>query len=209
VNLRILWSGMLLLIFLASGCRGLTSKEPPVHVNLNMDTQNKYKPYRASDFFTDKRDMRPRVEGTVARGQLQEDDHFYRGMKDGELVKTLPGQLTVDKVFLEKGRAKFNIYCASCHSRVGDGNGMVGRRLPIRPTTFYSEYLYNQPLGHFYNVISEGIRTMPSYKFQISEEEDRWAIVAYVRALQFSQNPDLKSLIEGVASSADSRKNIR
>ncbi len=207
--LRILWNGMLLLIILVSGCRGLTSNEPPIHVNPNMDTQNKYKAYRASDFFADQRDMRPRVVGTVARGQLQEDDHFYRGMVDGQLAKNLPSQLTVDKVFLEKGRAKFNIYCAPCHSQAGDGNGMVGRRLPIRPTTFYSDYLYSQPVGHFYNVISEGIRTMPSYKLQISKEEDRWAIVAYIRALQFSQNPDLKSLIEGVASSADSHKNIR
>jgi len=192
MNLRIIKAGLLLLS-LACGCRGLTSKDTPIHVNPNMDTQNKYKPYRASEFFADKRDMRPLVEGVVARGYLKEDDYFYRGLVEGKPTKVLPPNIVVDKEFLDRGRERFNIYCAPCHSQVGDGNGMVAKRLPIKPTTFYSDYMYELPLGHYFDVISNGIRTMPAYGFQIPEK-DRWAIVTYIRALQLSQNPELKQL---------------
>ncbi|MDA0712461.1 MAG: cytochrome c [bacterium] len=190
--LRILSSCILLLLVII-GCRGQTSNETPFHYNPNMDTQIKYKPYRASDFFADKRDMRPLVEGVVARGYLKEDDHFYRGVVDGKLVTKLPDQIHVDRKFLERGQERFNIYCAPCHSQVGDGGGMVGVKLPIRPTTFYSDYMYKQPIGHFFQVITDGIRTMPAYSFQVPEN-DRWAIAAYIRALQLSQNPELKHL---------------
>ena len=156
----------LLLLLALSGCRGWTSTEPPIHPNPNMDTQIKYKPYRGSDFFADKRDMRPRVEGTVARGDLDN--------------KTQP-EMTYK--LMQRGRERYDIYCTPCHSAYGDGNGMVGRKLPIKPTTFHSDFMRTQSLQHFVDVMTDGIRTMPSYKHQIPME-DRWAIAAYVRALQ-------------------------
>lgn len=177
-------------LFIAS-CRGVTSDKPPIHVNPNMATQNKYKPYRESEFFTDKRDMRPMVDGTVARGFLKDDDAYYTGKIDGLPVKTLPLQVVLDKTLLERGRGRFNIYCAPCHSQSGSGDGIVGRRLPVKPTSLHSDYLYAQPVGHFFDAISHGIRTMPAYDKQIPES-DRWAIVAYIRALQLSQNAELK-----------------
>jgi mono/diheme cytochrome c family protein len=131
-----------------------------------MDTQIKYKPYRESEFFADKRDMRPRVPGTVARGDLA-------SKKQPEMTYKL----------MQRGRERFNIYCAPCHSAYGDGDGIVGRQLPIKPTTFHSEFMHAQPLKHFVDVMTDGIRTMPSYKHQIPMS-DRWAIAAYIRALQ-------------------------
>lgn len=156
----------LLILLALSGCRGWTSTEPPIHPNPNMDTQIKYKPYRESEFFADKRDMRPRVEGTVSRGDLARKD-----------------QPVITYKLMQRGRERFNIYCAVCHSAYGDGNGIVGRKLPIRPTTFHSEFMNAQPLQHFVDVMTNGIRTMPSYKHQIPME-DRWAIAVYIRALQ-------------------------
>src|SRR3989338_5939062 len=156
----------LLILLALSGCRGWTSEEPPIPPNPNMDTQIKYKPYRESEFFADKRDMRPRIEGTVARGDLDNKK-----------------QPPVTQKLMQRGRERFNIYCAPCHSAYGDGNGMVGVKLPIKPTYFHSDFMRAKPLQHFVDVMTDGIRTMPSYKHQIPME-DRWAIAAYVKALQ-------------------------
>ncbi|MBL4818396.1 MAG: cytochrome c [Deltaproteobacteria bacterium] len=157
----------IVLIALAiSGCRGWTSTEPPIHPNPNMDTQIKYKAYRESDFFADQRDMRPRVEGTIAHGDLD-------GLK----------QPTMTHALMQRGRQRYDIYCAPCHSKVGDGDGLVGRRMPIKPTTFHSDYMRAQPLKHYVDVETNGIRTMPSYKHQVPIQ-DRWAIAAYIKALQ-------------------------
>lgn len=174
-----------------SGCRGWTSEEPPVHVNPNMDTQIKLKPYRESDYFADKRAMRPNVEGAVARGQLKSDDLFYRGMVNGKPSTQLPPQIELTHETLERGRDRFNIYCAPCHAASGYGNGLVGRRMGVKPTTFHSDYMHEQPIGHFFDVITNGIRTMPSYRDKLSEA-DRWKIAAYIRALQVSQDADGK-----------------
>lgn len=156
----------LIILLFVSGCRGWTSEEPPIHPNPNMDTQIKYKPYRESDFFSDKRDMRPRVEGTVARGDLE-----------GKTQPRITYQL------MKRGQSRFCIYCAPCHSAYGSGDGMVGVKLPIKPTNLHSDYMRAKPLSHFVDVMTHGIRTMPSYKHQIPME-DRWAIAAYVKALQ-------------------------
>lgn len=174
-----------------SSCRGWTSDSPPVHPNPNMDTQNKYKPYRASEFFSDKRSMRPSIEGTVARGEdkLKDDEHFYFGRVGGEPATTFPSQVVIDEAFLKRGQDRFNIYCAVCHSQVGDGVGMVGKRMAIAPTTFHSDYMYGRPVGHYFDVITNGIRTMQNYRDKLNEK-DRWAIVAYIRALQISQDAD-------------------
>lgn len=171
------------------GCRGYTSHEPPIHLNPNMDTQDKGKSYRASNFFVDGTYMRPQVEGTIARGQLQSDELFYAGIVNGAPAQCFPSNLTLDENFVYRGEQLYNRYCSSCHAQIGDGNGLVGRRLMVRPTSFHSEYMYDQPPGHFFNVISNGIRTMPAYDKMIAPME-RWAITAYVRVLQMSQDID-------------------
>lgn len=174
-----------------TGCRGQPSDKPPIHWNPNMDTQQKYKAQRESKFFQDKRSMRYPVEGTVARGQLKEDDAFYRGMQeDGTFVSTNP--MTVDDSLLKRGGERFNIYCSPCHDKLGSGKGIVvtGITTPyglVKPPSFHEDRIRELPDGHFFNVITNGARTMLSYKYQIPDEKDRWAIVAYIRALQNSQ----------------------
>lgn len=189
LSCRVAAISMLLSLLVWSGCRGWTSDQPPLHPNPNMDTQLKYKAYRQSDFFADGRAMRPLVEGVVARGKLKEDDHLYQGKVNGQIAKNLPASMTPTKELVERGRDRYNVYCAPCHSQVGDGNGMVGRRLPVKPTTFHSDYMRQQPLGHYFDVITNGIRTMQPYKHQIPEA-DRWAIALYIQALQLSQSAD-------------------
>lgn len=171
------------------GCRGWTTENPPIHPNPNMDVQPKYKPYRTSDWFLDKRSMRMPVEGTIARGELKLDTHLYEGKNGGQWVDSLPRSIVLNRKSMKQGQTAFNIHCAACHGQTGAGNGLVGKRMVVAPTSLHSDYLYAQPLGHFYDVISNGIRTMPSYRHQISVE-DRWLIVAYIRALQWSQNEE-------------------
>ncbi len=179
---------LVLLLTTLVGCRGWTSSEAPIHLNPNMDTQIKYKPYRESNWFKDGRDMRPKVQGTVARGFLKEDEHFYKARVSGQVATSLPQQIVLDGEFLHKGEMQFNIRCAPCHGQAGEGNGLVGRKLPVPPTPFHTDYMRGQPLGHYFDVITQGIRTMPSYEFV--SEENRWAIAAYIQALQLSQKPD-------------------
>ena len=171
------------------GCRGYSSEKPPIHVNPNMDTQEKGKPYRESDFFEDGTYMRKPIPGTIARGQLKEDEHFYLGKVQGEPAKSFPSQLIIDEKFIHRGQQVFNRACAACHSQTGDGGGLVGKRLLVPPTSLHSEYMYGLPPGHYFDVISNGIRTMQSYKHMLSEH-DRWATVAYIRSLQMSQDMD-------------------
>ncbi len=170
------------------GCRGFPSPDPPIHVNPNMDIQEKAKAYRESDFFENHEDMRMPIPGTVARDQLKDDEHFYFGKIDGKPAMSFPAQVVLDEAFLARGQLIFNRYCAACHAQIGDGNGLVGRRLLVRPTTLHSEYMYGQPPGHFFDVISNGIRTMP--KYDMIKVVDRWAGVAYIHALQMSQDID-------------------
>lgn len=187
---RILLSTLALLNLGAElGCRGYTSREPPIHLNPNMDIQDKGKAYRASNFFEDGVYMRDQVLGTIARGSLQLDEHFYEGSVDGKPAQSFPKGITLDETFVARGQQMYNRFCAACHSHIGDGEGLVGRRLMVRPTSFHSEIMYNQPPGHFFDAITKGIRTMPDYENMI-EPYDRWAIVAYVRSLQMSQDMD-------------------
>jgi mono/diheme cytochrome c family protein len=180
--------GALILVLQASvGCRGYTSKDPPIHLNPNMDTQPKGKAYRADDFFTDGSSMRPQVEGTIASGHLISDPHFELGLVDNEPARSLPKELKIDETFLARGQHMYNRMCAACHSHVGDGDGLVGRRLMVKPTSFHSEYMYGLPPGHYFNAITNGIRTMPAYG-KMLKPIDRWAVVTYVRSLQMSQD---------------------
>lgn len=184
---------------LAAGCRGTTSPVPPVHLNWNMDFQQRYEMQEANPFFADKRAMRPPVPGTVARTAtllgddqyLAEDSHLYRGRApgpDGRLVDALPKELPLTQALLDRGHARYLIYCAPCHAPAGTGDGVVaGRGLTVPPPTYHSDNLRAMPLGHFFDVISHGIRTMKPYAAQIPVE-DRWAIAAWVRTLQVSGN---------------------
>ena len=157
----------------------------------DMHDQPKYKPQRPSEFFTDGRSGRPPVENAVARGTLYEDPAFYTGKIDGKDVEEFP--VTVDKALLERGHQRFDIYCSVCHGKIGNGLGMIVRRGFKMPPSYHIERLRTAPVGHFYDVITNGYGTMWNYSAQISPR-DRWAIIAYVRALQYSQNANINDL---------------
>ncbi len=157
---------------------------------LDMHDQPRGKPLRMSDFFEDGRTERPLIPGTVARGQLRDDTYFYTGMIGNAAGDAFPFPMTAD--VLARGRERFNIYCAPCHSRLGDGNGMIVQRGYRRPPSFHIDRLRNAPVGHFFDVITNGFGAMPDYAAQIPPR-DRWAIIGYIRALQLSQagSPDM------------------
>jgi mono/diheme cytochrome c family protein len=178
-------SGLLLIAAIAlwSGCR------------IDMHVQPKQNPLSPSDFYPDKRSARPIIEGTVARGQLHEDTYFYTGKIGDNPGDVMPFPVT--KEVLERGRERFNIYCAPCHSRVGDGNGFVPSRGFTRmPPSYHIPRLQKAPLGYFFDVMTNGFGIMPDYASQITPE-DRWKIVAYIRALQLSQNATMNDVPQG------------
>jgi mono/diheme cytochrome c family protein len=151
-----------------------------------MQVQPKQNPYTRSDFFADQRSERPPVEGTVARGQLRADTYFYTGRIGNNPGDYMPFPVT--KAALERGRERYNIYCSPCHSELGDGNGFIpSRGFARKPPSYHIPRLEKAPLGYFYDVISNGFGIMSDYSAQIAPE-DRWDIVAYIRALQLSQN---------------------
>jgi mono/diheme cytochrome c family protein len=149
-----------------------------------MHNQPKYRPLRATDFFRDKSSARPIVEGTVARGALQEDEAFFTAKSGGNVVTELP--FAVDEHVLARGQERFNIYCTPCHDATGSGRGMVVQRGFRQPPSFHDERLRAAPAGYFFDVMTNGFGAMPDYRAQINPR-DRWAIVAYVRALQLAQ----------------------
>lgn len=151
----------------------------------DMHDQPRFKPLAQSDFYQDMRSARPPVEGTVARGQLREDTYFYTGMVGSKPGDYMPFPVTQD--VLERGQQRFDIYCTPCHSRTGDGNGVVVQRGFQRPPSYHTDRLRNAPLGYFFGVMTNGFGAMPDYAAQIPPR-DRWDIVAYIRALQLSQN---------------------
>jgi mono/diheme cytochrome c family protein len=154
----------------------------------DMYNQPRYEALEPSDFFDDGRSSRPLVPGTIAYGAKSLDDVLYTGRSGGELAAELP--MEVSKALLNRGQERFNIYCSVCHSRTGDGNGMIVQRGYRQPPTFHSDRLRGVPVGHFFDVMTSGFGAMPSYALQVPPE-DRWAIAAYIRALQFSQYASL------------------
>jgi len=166
----------LVLALLAAACRQ------------QMDDQPRYEPLEASRFFPDGQSSRPRVEGTVARGELHADAALYTGKTGGRLVEKLPVPLTAD--LLARGRERYDIYCSPCHDRVGTGKGMIVRRGYREPPSLHIERLRQAPAGHFFDVMTSGFGAMPAYAHQVAVR-DRWAIVAYIRALQRSQRATL------------------
>ena len=157
----------------ASGCRQ------------DMHNQPKSRGLRPSTFFADKASARPLVEGTVARGTLQEDEAFFTGKIANVDVKELP--FAVDEAVLNRGQERYNIFCTPCHDGTGGGQGMVVKRGYRPPPSFHIDRLRAADAGHFFDVMTNGFGAMPDYKVQISAR-DRWAIVAHVRALQLSQH---------------------
>lgn len=150
-----------------------------------MYDQPKYKALGKSDLFADGRQSRPPVEGTVARGMLRADSRLYAGKVGNMLVGDFP--LPVTRALLERGHGRYDIFCSPCHDRTGGGNGMVVQRGYRPPPSFHIDRLRQEPVGHFFDVVTNGFGAMPDYAAQISPE-DRWAIIAYIRALQLSQN---------------------
>ena len=153
----------------------------------SLHDQPRFKPLAKNDFFADMRASRAPVENTVARGQLNEDTYFYTGKIGSNPGDYMPAEVPVNQATLERGRERYDIYCAPCHARMGDGNGMVPQRGYRHPPTFHQDRLRKAPLGYFFDVITNGFGAMPDYAMQVTPE-DRWKIVAYIRALQLSQN---------------------
>jgi hypothetical protein len=152
----------------------------------DMHDQPKYIPLRPSDFFGDNRSERPLIEGTVARGHLNDDTALYTGKgPDGKFVSEFPFPVTKDVIL--RGEDRYNIYCAPCHSRLGDGNGKVVQRGYRHPPSFHIDRLRQVEVGYLFDVITNGFGAMPDYAAQVPPR-DRWSIVAYERALQLSRN---------------------
>ncbi|MGB7068132.1 MAG: cytochrome c [Pyrinomonadaceae bacterium] len=184
--------------FTAIGCR------------YDMQDQPRYRAYKNSDFFSDGRASRDLLPGTVARGQLRDNKAFYTGKIDNPnanvqvstttdatgntLVTSFPNAIdefpvAVTKELVDRGQDRYNIYCIVCHGPLGKADGMVVRRGFPKPPTYHDDRLRNAPVGHFFDVMTNGWGRMNSYASVVSPA-DRWAIVAYIRALQLSQNPD-------------------
>ena len=207
--------GSWLPLALVALARYTRSSQPRVSIFQDMADQPKIGAQDSASVFADGRGMRPPVAGSIARGELDEDDHYYRGYVRGELVVDpatdqkvnkwydgYPKQVTVNGALLMRGRERFNIYCAVCHGEDGGGQGAVHRSAEklkeatwIPPTNLHSDTVRDQPNGQLYSTIRNGVRNMAAYGPQIPVE-DRWAIVAYVRALQLSQNADLTDVPE-------------
>ena len=149
----------------------------------DMHNQPKYIPLRESTFFSDARSARPVVAGTVARGQLHEDTLLYTGKANGADATVFP--FRVDERVMIRGQERYDIFCAPCHGRTGAGDGMVVRRGYRRPPSYHDDRLRAAPAGHYFDVITNGFGAMPDYAVQIPAE-DRWAVTAYIRALQLS-----------------------
>jgi mono/diheme cytochrome c family protein len=160
----------------------------------DMHDQPKFVPQRGSEFFADGRSARPQVENTVARGQLHEDSYFYTGMVGGQEGTAMPFPATA--TVLARGQERYNVYCTPCHSRVGNGAGMIVQRGYAQAGNFHTARLQAAPLGHFFNVITNGYGAMPDYSAQVTPA-DRWAIVAYIKALQLSQNASVDDVAPG------------
>jgi mono/diheme cytochrome c family protein len=164
---------------------------PRMQIVPDMDQQPKFKAQSGNAIFADGRADRPPVEGAVAQGEARGDEHLFRGIIDGEWAETFP--LTLTPEVLRRGQERYGIYCAPCHGLAGYGDGIVNARAErlqegtwSPPSSFHDASVLGRPVGHLFNTITNGIRSMPAYGPQIPQR-DRWAIVAYVRALQRSQ----------------------
>jgi hypothetical protein len=183
---------LLALLFASVGCRRDMFHQP---YSAPLDT---------SDFFQDNHmASRPLVPNTVARGHLNADEAFYTGKQGTNLVTTFPFPIT--KEIMERGRERFDIYCAPCHGRTGEGNGMVVQRGFPPPPSYHIDRLRQAPVGHFYDVITQGYGIMYSYAGRV-EPADRWAVAAYIRALQKSQSATLAEVPDSERAKLEAQK---
>lgn len=183
----LLFATIVLPLFFVS-CRGQLSEKEPVHPNMNMDQQMRFEAQEKNEFFDDNRAMRKPVEGTIARGKLKQDKAYYQGInEDSSYVTEIPVDVT--KSFIYRGKDSYEVFCTPCHGITGDGNGIIMENNYgyVPAPSFHLDRLRDQSDGYLYAAIANGIRTMPSYATQVPVK-DRWAIVAYIRALQRSQN---------------------
>jgi mono/diheme cytochrome c family protein len=207
------WSVLVLAVLalvppvLIARARSVTSPRPRLHLIPDMDNQPKYKAQAWDPLFADRRAMRLPVAGAVARGELEAAPAYYHGEINGAWATTFP--VSVDETLLRRGQERFNIYCAPCHGLAGYGNGMVSKRAEaleegtwVPPLSFHQDQVRQRAVGYLFHIVTYGIRTMPAYGSQIPVA-DRWAIVAYVRALQRSQNARLEDV------PADVRESLR
>jgi mono/diheme cytochrome c family protein len=178
---------------LAAYARESKSEHPRRHIIPDMDWQPKFKSQRENALFADGRAMRPQVDGTIAIGELRDDDHFERGKVSGAWARTFPPQVEIGEDTIAHGQERFGVYCTPCHGQVGLGDGMVAVRATklaegtwVPPTNLTEERLRFMPVGELFNTITNGIRNMPGYGRQV-DPGDRWAIILYLRALQRSQ----------------------
>jgi hypothetical protein len=156
-----------------------------------MFQQPKSNPLSASDFFLDGAGSRPLVPGTVARGHLDENGEFYTGKRGTNLIENFP--LPITRALLDRGHERYDIYCSVCHGRTGEGNGMIPQRGFPAPPSYHIDRLRQAPVGHFFDVMTQGYGVMYSYASRVAPE-DRWAIIAYIRALQLSHDARLEDV---------------
>ena len=174
------------------GCRGMTSEAPPIHPNLNMDYTQRFEAQEPNPLFADDAAQRQPVAGTIARGGLRTEGNapFYYGRNaDGSYVDEIP--IEVNASLVERGQDRYNIYCTPCHGVAGDGRGIVavgngGQGYGFAVPSYHTDALRARPDGYLYDVIQNGVNTMPSYGHEMAAA-DRWAVVAYIRALERSQ----------------------
>lgn len=198
-------TGLVLVALLLAGCRDTRSGNEPIDPNLDMDFQQKFGPQQTNPFFEDNAAMRAPVPGTVARGDLRENSALYRGRgSDGAYVDQIP--IAVNRRVLERGQERYNIYCTPCHGRTGAGDGIIMRgNYGYTPApSYHIDRLRQAPDGYLYDAIANGVRTMPAYGQKVPVK-DRWAIVAYIRALQRSQNATAEDVPAGVLSRLNGR----
>ena len=188
----------LILPFMVACLRGAPSHDAPIHLQRNMMDQTKFEPFEKNTFFENQSAMRMPVEGTLAKGDLHDDEpELYKGLTaQGSVVKSNP--IPMSEKTMMRGQDRFNIYCSPCHGATGNGKGIVAKRGQllgfIPPTNLISADMISRPDGHFFDVITHGIRNMQGYAYQIPSVQDRWSIVYYIRALQRSQNATLTDL---------------
>ncbi|MEZ4704915.1 MAG: cytochrome c [Bdellovibrionota bacterium] len=183
------------------GCfRGTVSENAPIHLNPNMDDQEKYEVYEASPLFEDGASMRMPVWGTLSNDEQAMPDSFHTGKNEKGQWISNPLELSFE--VMNRGQDRFNVYCSPCHGKVGDGKGMVAQRGLtqgfVPPTNFHSDDMRSKADGHYFDVITHGIRNMSSYSYQIPDPADRWAIVHYVRALQRSKHATEKDIPDAI-----------
>ncbi len=160
----------------------------------DMHNQPRYKSLAGSAFFADGRSARPAIEGTVARGQLRLDEARFTGRTNGVEVNAFPFAIT--RADLERGRQRFDIYCSPCHGRLGNGQGMIVKRGFKAPPSYLSDRVMKAPLGHYFDVVTNGFGAMPSYAARVTVD-DRWRVIAYVKTLQFAQSAAVEDVAPG------------